>query len=277
MPSRFFLNYAVTNILVNEIRDGFNKDHDLYRTDNDVQTRIKIPKVLDGWNYTLREFPCIIIPSVPGTNRRMGIGDFAPTPYFGVSATEDQTVATPTYRKFIVSGLLYTGVVLNGTYSGDPSTSPSSWSVQVKEETVGSITRKYIEITGSAVGPNATYPRENYSFLSTTSPTAEQYGGFFDLRPEIFVVTLSQIEREIILDKLWAMLWFSKKRELLYKGVVVLDVSYGGATQEDYGADKLYIGKMSLSCATEFRQLVYYLDVVEGIKIQGEAVLPLTI
>jgi hypothetical protein len=273
MPSRFFLSYAVTNILVNEIRDGFTKDHDLFRTDNDVQTRIQMPKVLDGWNYTLREFPCVIIPSVPGTNRRMGIGDFAPTPYFGVSATEDQAVATTTYRKFIVSNVLYTGLILNVTYSGDDLTVPSEWSVPVKEETVGSLTRRYVELTGT-VGPNTTYPRENFSFISSTSPTAEQYGGFFDLRPEIFVVALSQIEREIVLDKLWTMLWFSKKRELLYKGVVVLDVSYGGATQEDYGADKLYVGKMSLSCATEFRQLVYYLDTVEGIKIQGEAMLP---
>lgn len=277
MPSRFSLSYAVTNILINEIRDGFNKDHDLFRTDNDVMTRIQIPKVLDGWNYTLREFPCIIIPSVSGSNRRMGIGDFAPTPYFGVSATEDQTVATSTYRKFVVSNVMNVDAIINATYTADTLTSPSTWSVPVKEEIVGSNTVRYIEITGSAVGPNATYPRENFSFISATSPTAEQYGGFFDLKPEIFVVTLSQIEREIVLDKLWTMLWFSKKRELLYKGVVVLDVSYGGTTQEDYGADKLYVGKMSLSCATEFRQLVYYLDTVEGIKIQGEAVLPSTI
>ncbi len=277
MPSRFFLSYAVTNILVNEIRDGFNKDHDLYRTDNDAETRIQIPKVLDGWNYTLREFPCVIIPSVPGTNRRMGIGDFAPIPYFGVSATEDQAVATSTYRKFVVSNILPAGITINGTYNGTPETNPATWSVDIKEETIGSVVQRYIELTGVNIGPNATYPREYFSFLSASSPTAEHYGGFFDLRPEIFVVTLSQIEREIIVDKLWAMLWFSKKRELLYKGVIVLDVSYGGSIQEDYGADKIYVGKLTLSCGTEFRQLVYYLETIEGIKVEAEAVLPPTI
>jgi hypothetical protein len=58
------------------------------------------------------------------------------------------------------------------------------------------------------------------------------------------------------------------------KGVIVLDVSYGGTTQEDYGADKLFIGKINLSCATEFRQLIYYLDTVEGVTVHGEALLP---
>lgn len=277
MPSRFSLSYAVTNILINEINDGFNRDHDLYRTDNSVEDRIKIPKILDGWNYTLREFPCIIIPSVTGTNRRMGIGDNAPVPYFGVSAVEDQSVATNVYRKFWISDVVPEGNPVKIEYNGDSKTSPAYWEIMAKTEDIGGVIKTFIEIGGSAVGPNATYARENYSFLSMTSPTADQYGGFFDLKPEIVVVTLSQIEREIILDKLWTMLWFTKKRELLYKGVVVLDVSYSGAIQEDYGADKLYIGRISLSCATEFRQLIYYMDTVEGVKITGEAVLPLTI
>jgi len=272
MPSGFLLTYAVTNILINEIRDGFNKDHELYYTDNNIQNRIAIPKVLDGWNYTIREFPSIIIPAVTGDNRRMGIGDAAAIPYFGVSATEDQTVATPTYRKFFVSGVLPQGILIDVTYNGDPLTNPAQWQVKVQRE-VGGEERNFVEFTGIVIGPNTTYPRENFSFISQ-SPTAEQYGGFFDLRPDIFVVTLSHIERQIILDKLWSMLWFSKKREILFKGIVILDVRNTGMTQEDYGADKLYIGKMGVSCATEFRQLVYYLDTVEGIKVHGEAVLP---
>lgn len=271
MPSRWFLTYAVTNILINELRDGFNRDKDLYYTDGSIQNRINVPKILDGWNYTIREYPSIIIPSVTGANRRMGIGDAAAIPYFGVSATEDQSVATPTYRKFVVSSVLAPGIIIEATYNGDPLTSPSYWEVPVKVEVVGSQDVKYIELAGAHVGPNSTYPRENFSLISRT-PTAEQYGGFFDLRPEIYVVTLSQIEREIICDKLWSMLWFSKKREILYKGIVILDVNLGSMVTEDFGADKLYIGRMSVSCATEFRQLVYYLDTVEGIKIQAEAI-----
>ena len=82
------------------------------------------------------------------------------------------------------------------------------------------------------------------------------------------------MEREIIVDKLWSMLWFSKKRDLLAKGLVILDANFSGVAQEDFGADKIYIGKMSVPCATEFRQLIYYLDAVEGITVQGVAVPP---
>ena len=55
---------------------------------------------------------------------------------------------------------------------------------------------------------------------------------------------------------------------------MILDVNLGAMTQEDFGADKIYIGKMSVSCATEFRQLVYYLETVEGVTVHAEAVIP---
>jgi len=275
MPSRFLLSYAVTNILINEIRDAFQKDKELWKTEG--SDRINTPKVLDGWNYTIREYPSIIVTSTPGTSRRMGIGDAAPVPYFGVSAEEDQSVATDIYRKFWVSMVLPVGMNVEVTFGGDPATTPAQWNVPVIEEEVSpGVYKRYVVITGTAVGPNSTYSRENFKFISRT-PTAAQYGGFFDIRPEIYTVTLSQPDREIITDKLWSFLWFTKKRELLYKGVVILDVSFSGVTQQDYGADKIYLAKMSVNCATEFRQLVYYLDTVEGIKVEGTAMVPATL
>ena len=278
MPSRWFLNYATTNIIINELRDGFNKDKDLYYTDGNAQTRINVPKILDGWNYTIRDYPSIIMPAMSGVNRRMGIGDYAAIPYFGVSGAEDKSLSTATYRKFIVSGVLAPGTQLHAIYNTpDGGTAPSitEWDVIVRADTVDP-TIRYIELTGTNIGPYGTFPAQNFSFISNT-PTAEQYGGFYDLRQDIFVVTLSQVEREIVTDRVWSLLWWTKKRELLYKGVVVLDINLSGMTQEDMGADKIYVSRMSLSCATEFRQLVYYLDTVEGVTIHGEAVLPPTI
>jgi len=273
MPSRFLLTYAVTNILCNEIRDGFNKDKELYYTDNNIQNRINIPQVLDSWNYKIREYPSIIVNAVPGQNRRMGIGDAAAIPYFGVSGTEDKNVSSAIYRKFVISNIVPVDTEITVKYNGDPATDPYEWVVKVKEVPSSNPPVRYIELTGTNIGPYGIFPASNFSFISKT-PTAEQYGGFFDFRTELFVITLSPVEREIVLDKLWAMLWFSKKREIMVKGVIILDVSYSGTSQQDFGADKLYIGKMTVSCATEFRQLVYYLDTVEGITVQAEAVLP---
>jgi hypothetical protein len=213
-----------------------------------------------------------------GANRRMGIGDYAAVPYFGVSGTEDKSLSTTTYRKFIVSGVLAPDTQIHVTYNtpeGETPPTPAEWDVTVKADITDPAIR-YIELTGTNIGPYAAFPAQNFSFISN-SPTAEQYGGFYDLRQDIFVVTLSQIEREIVTDRVWSLIWWTKKRELLYKGVVVLDINLNGMTQEDMGADKIYVSRMSLSCATEFRQLVYYLDTVEGVTIHGEAVLPPTI
>jgi len=273
MPSRFLLTYAVTNILCNEIRDGFNKDKDLYYTDNSIQNRINIPQVLDSWNYKIREYPSIIVNAVPGQNRRMGIGDAAAIPYFGVNGTEDKTVSSETYRKFLISNIVPVDAEIEANYNGDIATDPCKWVVNVKEVPLSNPPVRYIELTGTNIGPYGTFPASNFSLISK-SPTAEQYGGFFDFKTELFVITLSPVEREIVLDKLWAMLWFSKKREIMVKGLIILDVSYSGTSQQDFGADKIYIGRMTVSCATEFRQLVYYLDTIEGIQVHAEAVLP---
>jgi hypothetical protein len=270
MPSRFLLTYAVTNILCNEIREGFDKDKDLYYTDNSIQNRINVPKVLDSWNYKIREYPSIIVNAVPGQNRRMGIGDSAAIPYFGLSGSEDSAVGSAVFRKFFVSNVLPIGTIVHVEYTGDTVPEPAVWDVPVQETLNSDPPERFIEITGTNIGPGSRFPASGFAFTGQT-PTADQYGGFFDFRTELFVVTLSPIEREIILDKLWAMLWFSRKREIMVKGVIILDVSYGGTSQQDFGADKIYIGKVTVTCATEFRQLVYYLDTVEGITINAEA------
>lgn len=272
MPSNFTLSYAVASIMIKDIRSGFDQDNEPYNTDN--TNRIKSPMMLDGWNYKIREFPSIIITSIPGTTKRMGIGDVGPIPSFLVKATEiELSPIYPNKRKFRVSNILPTGTLLEVDYKGTPATTPAQFeNVQVKEEIIDGQLYKYIEITGSIIKPNETYPRQNFVITTYGLPTGDTYGGMMDLRAEITVLALSHGDRQIVSDKLWSMLWFSKKRELLSKGVVILDVSLAGSSVEDYGADKIYFSKFNVPLMTEWNGVISYLDTIENITVQGTAI-----
>jgi len=272
MPSNFTLSYAVASIMIKDIRSGFDQDNEPYNTDN--TNRIKSPMMLDGWNYKIREFPSIIITSIPGTTKRMGIGDVGPIPSFLVKATEIEL--SPIYsnkRKFRVSNILPTGTLLEVDYKGTPATTPAKFeNVQIEDEVIDGQIYKYIEITGSTIKPNETYPRQNFVITTYGLPTGDTYGGMMDLRAEITVLALSHGDRQIVSDKLWSMLWFSKKRELLAKGVVILDVSLAGSSVEDYGADKIYFSKFNVPLMTEWNGVISYLDTIENITVQGTAI-----
>jgi len=76
------LIFNVKTVLMNTLRDALSQDP-LINPYSSGNTQVAIPKILDGWGYQIREFPCVIISSSTAKNRRTGIGDYVADQFVG--------------------------------------------------------------------------------------------------------------------------------------------------------------------------------------------------
>jgi hypothetical protein len=258
--------------MVETLRKALANDP-IFQPDKTGKGRSTETIVLDAWGYQVRDFPIVVVTGVPGSSRRAGINDKV-RPFFGVALTEDPVSGTdPNTRTFDVPLILNVDTEVEVRYVGDPATDPAGpWQTLVKEKVVGSTTVRYVEITGTSVGPASTYPLSKFEASTKKVATGEVYGGWYDMTVEITAGARSTQSREILADRLWLLLWFEKKRELRRKGIVVLDVRHSGVTQADYGADKVYFSKFAVSVATEFEAIAQYTETVEAVGVEGVAV-----
>jgi hypothetical protein len=84
----FKLIYTTKTIIIQTLRDAFDKDP-LINPYDGVITKPAIPKIVDGWQYQIREFPAIVITSSTAANRRAGIGDYVTDVFIGDEPTNE--------------------------------------------------------------------------------------------------------------------------------------------------------------------------------------------
>lgn len=268
----FNLTYATTRIIINTLRKAL-ADDPLFQPDGAGPSRAAETMVLDSWGYQVRNFPIAVVTGVPGRSRRMGIGDKV-RPFFGVSLVEEPG-GSDILRTFDVSAAVVIGSTLDIRYKGDNADDLNPiqpYKLEVNSKTVGPDIVKFVELTGSKIGPASEFPLKNFEASTKNYATGEVFGGWYDLNVEITTCARNTQTRELLADRLWSLMWFTKKKELQRQGVIVLDVDHSGFTQEPYGADQLYYSKFRVSIATEFEAIVQFVETVEEITVVGNAV-----
>jgi len=268
----FNLTYATTRALIKVLRKSLASDP-LFQPDKTGPSRSAESMVLDAWGYQVRDFPVVVVTGVPGASRRMGFNDQV-RPFFGVPLTEEPG-GTATLRTFDVPLAVVVGSTLDVRYTGDNAdlmNPPSPWQLEVKQKLVLGDPVNYAELVGSVIGPAATFPLDKFEASTKKHATGQVYGGYYDMTIEVTAVARSTQTRELLVDRLWSLIWFLKKRELRKLGVVVLDVRNAGFAQVAYGADQLYQARLSISVATEFEAIVQFAETVTDVTVVGTAV-----
>ena len=268
--SVFNLSYAATQNVIATLRKELVKDP-LFQPDKTKQTRLAEAIVMDAWGYQGRDFPIVVITSVPGTNRRSGIGDTV-RPFHGVALVDDTSVTqTLALRTFVVPLIIIPGTKVKVRHVGEnPSDPPGPFEVEVQTKGAPLTPTHFIEITGTDVGI-ANFPLKEWEANTTNVATGQVFGGWYDLNMELVVGARSTTTRSLVADTIWSLLFFTKKRELAKKGIVVLDMRSNGNTEEPYGADKVYYSKFSLSLTTEFVAIAQFVETVGDVTVEGTA------
>lgn len=264
--SVFNLTYATTQAVVGTLRAALTADP-LFQPDRTKLSRSADTIVMDAWGYQIRDFPVLVVTGVPGRSRRVAINDRV-RPFFGVALAEDPVSGTsPVLRTFDVPLILNVDTPVEVRYVGDPPTDPAGpFSVLVQEKTVASLPVRYVEVPGTAVGPASAFPLAKFEASTKNVSTGEIFGGWWDLDVNITIAARSTQTRELLTDRVMSLIWFLKKKELRKKGIVVLDVSHGGVTEEPYGQDMAYYARLVANVATEFEAILQHVETVEAIE-----------
>jgi len=270
------LSFASSRAAIKVLREALATDP-LFVPDKTGPARSAETLVLDSWGYQVRDFPCVVVQGLPGKSRRMGIGGDTVKPFFGVPLTEEPG-GTASMRTFDVPLALVVGSTLNLRYIGDTTgmNPPPPWNLEVKQKTVGPNVINYVELTGPAIGPAATFPLKNFEASVANYPTGQTFGGWWDMTLEVTGCARNQQTRSMLADRLASLIWFEKKKALRKLGIVVLDVNFAGFKEIPYGADQVYQAKFSVAIATEFEAIVQFSETVTEVSVVGTAVSTLT-
>jgi hypothetical protein len=262
----FKLIYGVKTAFIKTLENASETDPTFY-PDKTGLSRSNVPRVVDGWNYEIREFPAVVITGSLGNNRREGIADTVDTVNFVVleKSTEGNSA---TSRIFRVNQALNIGTAINVK---NPATTPQEFNVAVENGTGTDIGKKVIQLVGTAVGPDTAYPLTGFTAVSD-KPTGDRFGGWFNLSIDIACIGRSTLERERLTDKILSLFWFSKKFYLRDTyNVHIFDVRANGESEEKYGADMLYFCNINITCATEWEEIKWYQEVIEGVDIDADS------
>lgn len=269
--SVFQLSYGTADNVVNILRRALVQDP-LFQPDGTKKSRSAEHLVMNAWGFQMRDFPIAVVTGVPGSNRRAGIGDLV-RPFHGVALAEDpDAVQTAALRTFTVPLIVIPETPVQVRHVGDPETDPKGpFEVLVQRKTVLSQDINFIEIAGTAVGPEATFPLKDWEASTKDFATGQVYGGWYDLNLELTVGARNTTTRDLVADTIWSLLWFTKKRELRKKGIVVQDIRHAGFREADYGANKIFYSKFIVSVATEFEAIAQYTETVGDVTVEGTA------
>lgn len=259
------LIYAVKTGIVKTLEEAFEKDPEFYPDKTGV-SRSNVPRVVDGWNYELRDFPAVVITGSSGGNRREGIADAVDSVNTVILEKSTEDGGSPNLRIFRVNDFILVG---SNVTVKNPATNPSDVTVLVENGTGTDLGKKVIRLTGPAVGPDTVYPLSGFSAVSEF-PTGDRFGGWYNLSVEITCIARNTLERERLADKVLSLIWYTKKKYLRDTyNVHIFDVKVNGETEEKYGADMLYFSNASITCATEWEEVKWYTDVVEEVVIDA--------
>ena len=191
-----------------------------------------------------------------------------------MSLADDTTATqTPTLRTFQVPLAIQPGTPIEVRHVNPDNLTtpvgPFQVEVQTKEVPVGNPIN-FIEVAGTAVGDTA-FPLVEWEASTKNFATGDVFGGWYDMSIELTVGARSTTTRSLVSDTVWSLLWFTKKRELAKKGIVVLDIRKSGVTEAKYGADQAYFAKFSVSVATEFVAIVQNIETVADVTVVGTA------
>jgi hypothetical protein len=262
------LTYATINAIISVLRDTLLKDA-RFKNDSTGASRSGESLVAEAWGENLRDFPTVVILDCSGANRRTDLRDSVRS-FFGVKLLEaDGSGASAIFREFFIPDTIPVGTNVRVEFKGPPATSPSVFLVPAEDKVFGPDTKRIVRIEGT-VGPEATYPLSKFEASSDIS-TGQIFGTWYDMNLQILVVARSTQERALLTDTVWDALWFSKKKELRKRGIVILDVRLGGFSQEPYGQDLYYASRLSVACATEAEAVALYQDTVEEVTLEVTA------
>jgi hypothetical protein len=79
-------------------------------------------------------------------------------------------------------------------------------------------------------------------------------------------------EREQLGDRVVLTLWWIARQYLLYGGIVVTGVQSSGETETDYGADKIFVNRVTMNFWVEWSEIINY-DEVEAINIRMKEIM----
>lgn len=263
------LIYTVKTGIIKTLENAFETDKEFY-PDSTGLSRSNIPRVVDGWNYELRDFPAIVVTGSTSGNRREGIGDVIDTVNNVILEESTVDANSATLRIFRVNQALNVGEKITVV---NPATTPASFNVLVESGTGADAGKKIIHLHGTLVGPDTTYPLTGFTAMSE-NPTGDRYGGWFNLSVDVACVGRNSVERERLVDKVTSVLWFSKKAYLRNTyNIHIFDVRSSGESEEKYGADMLYFANVNITCATEWEEIKWYTEVVGSVEVDAPTIL----
>jgi len=258
------LLYHVKTGIIKTLQTALEQDPEFY-PDGAGVSRSSIPKIVDGWNYEMREFPMVVVAGSNGGNRREGIADAVDTIYSVVFDKSIEDAGSSTLRIFRVNQCLPIGASIN-VYN--PATTPTNFTVAVEAGSGTDTGKRIIKLHGTAVGPDTTYPLKGFRALSEL-PTGDRFGGWFNLSLDITCVARNTLERERLADKVLSLIWFDRKAYLRDTyNIHIFDVRMSGETEEKYGTDMLYFANINITCATEWSEVKWYDKVLEGVEVE---------
>jgi len=266
------LSYAATRAGIKVLKDAFQSDP-LFSPDKTGPSRSNETMVLDTWGNQQRDFPCVVVLGQPGASRQIGIGGDIVRPFFGVPLVEEPG-GTQTLRTFDVPLALVVGSTLNLRYTGDTTgmNPPPPWNLEVKQKLVALTPINYVELTGPNIGPEASFPLKNFEASVANYPTGQVFGGWYDMKLMVTGCARNTTTRQLLGDRIQSVLWFEKKKALRKLGIVVYKVDFSGFAEPDYGAEKLYQTKFTVSIGTEFEAIVQFAETVTDVSVVGTAV-----
>lgn len=266
------LSYAATRAGIKVLKDAFLSDP-LFVGDKTGKSRSAETMVLDTWGNQQRDFPCVVVLGQPGSWKPMGIGGDTVRPFFGVPLAEEPG-GTQTLRTFDVPLACVVGSTLNLRYSGDVTgmNPPPPWNLEVKQKTVMSTPINYVELTGTNIGPASAFPLKNFEASIPNYPTGQVFGGWYDAKLIVTGAARNTTTRQLLGDRILAVLSFEKKKALRKLGIVVKSVDFSGFAEIPYGADLLYQVKFTASIGAEFEAIVQFAETVTDVSVVGTAV-----
>lgn len=271
----FNLTFATTRAFIKVTRQALASDP-LFQPDKTGPSRSADAMVLDAWGYQIRDFPIIVVQGIPGKNRRGAINDQV-RPFFGVPLAEESG-GTALSRTFDVPLLLPPSTNVRILYNGDATgmIPQPPFNLPVQQKTVGPNVINYVTLVGTSIGPPAAFPLANFSASTQNVATGQIFGGWFDMNVTLTGCSRSTQGREMLADRIMALVWFEKKRALRQLGIVVQDITHVGFEEKPYGADLLYYTKFNVAVASEFAAIAQYTESVQQITVAGTAVDVLT-
>ena len=267
------LSFAATRVMIDVVRKALSSDP-LFQPGGAGPSRSAETIVLDAWGLQVRDFPCTIITGKPGKFRRMGIGGGKVRPFFGVSLVEEPG-GTSTSRTFDVSLVCVVGSNLTLVYNGANASAlapQAPFVLPVQQKIVGGNPVNYVVLTGTNIGPAATFPLASFGASSPNYPTGMIFGGMYDMSMELTASARNTQTRDLLTDRLSMITWLEKKRELQKFGLTVLDVAHAGFAKDKYGADLIYQSKLKVDVALEFAAVAQYVSTVTDIGVTATAV-----